>query len=74
MNISVKVKPKAKKEYLKQISESEFEIAVHEQPEKGKANLAVIRKLAKHFQVPQINIMIVSGQTSKNKIIKIETS
>ena len=71
MRINVKVKPKAKKEYVKEIGEREFEIAVSTPPEKGKANMAMIKAIAAHFNVSQADIMIVSGQTSKYKILEI---
>ncbi|MDO8751978.1 MAG: DUF167 domain-containing protein [Candidatus Wolfebacteria bacterium] len=74
MNIVVRVKPKAKKEYVKKMSETDFEVAVHEPPEKGKANMAVLKKLSEHLQVPVASMTIVRGQTSKIKIIKVETS
>ena len=40
-------------------------------PEKGKANAEIIRKLAKYFKVPQSCIKIITGLTSKKKIIEI---
>lgn len=74
MNITVRVKPKAKKEYVRKVGEADFEIAVREPPEKGKANIAVLKKLSEHLQVPVASMTIVRGQTSKIKIIKIEMS
>jgi uncharacterized protein (TIGR00251 family) len=41
-------------------------------PEKGKANQELIRKLAKHFKVDVSKIKIVSGLSSRNKIIEIK--
>lgn len=74
MNLTVRVKPKAKKEYVKKVGETDFEIAVHEPPEKGKANVAVLKKLSEHLQVPVVSMTIVRGQTSKIKIVKVESS
>ncbi len=71
MKISVKVKAKAKKEYVKEVGEGEFEVAVSAPRERGKANQAVVKALAAHFKIPQVDIMIISGQTSNHKIIEI---
>lgn len=40
-------------------------------PEKGKANKALLRFLAKEWKVPTQNIEIISGETSSLKLIKI---
>ena len=71
MKIFVKVKPKAEKEKVIKIDDVNFKVWVRELPEKGKANLAVIRALADYFNVSQSDIEIVSGSTSKLKIIEI---
>lgn len=40
-------------------------------PADGKANAAVIKMLAEHFNVPKSSISIVRGETSHNKVISI---
>jgi len=72
MKIFVKVKPKAKEEKIIKISETNFKVWVKEPPEKGRANLAVIRALADYFKTSQSNIKIDSGSKSKLKIIEIK--
>lgn len=42
-------------------------------PVEGKANKALIKFLSKHYKTPQTKIKIVSGLTSKNKIVEIES-
>ena len=71
MKIFVKVKPKAKVEKVEKINDINFKVQVTQSPEKGKANLAVIKALANYFNVSQSDIEIVSGSTSKLKIINI---
>lgn len=39
-------------------------------PEDGKANKALIKLLSKEWKIPQSHLEIVSGHTSKYKIIK----
>ena len=72
MRISVKVKPRASREQVTQTSDAEFEVWVTEPPVRGKANRAVVRVLAEYFGVSQSAVSIVSGATSRNKIIVIE--
>ena len=72
MKILVKVKTKAKEERLEEIGENTFVVWVKEPAEKGKANAAVIKTIAKHFRIPQGNARIVSGLSSRQKIIIIE--
>ena len=71
MKIFVKVKPKAKEEKVQKISETNFKVWVREAPEKGRANLAVIRVLADYFDTSQSSIKIDSGSKSRLKIIEI---
>jgi len=71
MKIFVKVRPKAREEKVEKIDDINFKVKVTQPPEKGKANLAVVRALADYFNVNQSNVQIVSGSTSKLKIIEI---
>ena len=71
MKISVKVKPGAREEYIKEIGEGNFEVAVKEPPVQGKANRAEVRALAEYFHVSQSQVSIVSGYTSRNKVVEI---
>ena len=40
-------------------------------PEDGKANRAVLKLLAKAWKIPASSLEIVSGETSRHKLIKI---
>ncbi len=48
-----------------------IEIGIMSRPHKGKANSEIIKRIAKYFDVPRSNVMIVSGEKSRNKIIKV---
>ena len=43
-------------------------------PEKGEANKELIKALAKQLKVPQQDIEIIGGLTSRKKILKIHVS
>ncbi|MEM2130295.1 MAG: DUF167 domain-containing protein [Candidatus Bathyarchaeia archaeon] len=40
-------------------------------PEKGKANMELIKKLAKHFKTSSSHVRIVSGHKSRKKVVEI---
>lgn len=74
MRIFVKARPKSKKEYVKREGEDSFTVAVKEVPEKGKANQAIIKALAEFFNIPTSSVILISGQTSKQKVFEIPGS
>jgi len=71
MKIFVKVKPNSKKEEVKQIDSTHFEVRVKSAPKEGKANMAVIKSLAEYLDIPKSRIKIISGKKSKHKIMEV---
>lgn len=71
MKFFVKVKVGAREEKIERIDEVNFKVAVKQLPEKGRANKAIIRIMADYFKVSQSDLQIISGSTSRLKIIKI---
>ena len=41
-------------------------------PEKGKANQELVKKLANYFEVDESKVKIISGLSSRNKVIEIK--
>jgi len=70
VKVQVKVKPNSKTEELAQEGDS-FIARVKAPPKEGKANQAVIKLLAQHFNVPRNQVRILSGFKSRNKVIEI---
>ena len=71
MRIFVTAKPRAKEERVEKIDETHFVVAVTEPPVEGRANGAIVRALAEHFGVSSQNVRIVSGHTSRQKIVDV---
>ena len=71
MRIYVRVTPRAGKNEVLKISDGEYKVKVTAVPEKGKANVAVIKLLADYFGVPKSSISIIGGKSTKTKIIDI---
>lgn len=71
MKITVKVKPSAREVHVKKLNESSYEVTVKEPPVGGRANAAIREAIAEHFGVPYIKVKIISGWTSRQKILEI---
>ncbi|TLY09472.1 MAG: DUF167 domain-containing protein [Thaumarchaeota archaeon] len=46
-------------------------ISIKSQPERGRANKELLKKLAAHFGVSEERVRIVSGLTSRKKIVEV---
>lgn len=71
MKIFVRVKLNSKEEKVEQIDFNHFQISVKEAPIKGAANKAIIKALSEYFKIPKLNIKIISGHKSRQKIIEL---
>ena len=71
MKITVHIKPNSKTEKIEKIDGTHFKVSVKAPAKEGKANIALIRFLARHFKIPQSSISILSGLTAKIKIVEI---
>ena len=71
MKITIHVKPSAREEKIEKLSDSEYKISVREPTKEGRANWAIERVLAKYFGIPVSRVRIISGQTSRKKIVEI---
>lgn len=72
MKITIHAKPNSKIEKVEKIGGDSFVVSVKEPPIKGMANEAIIKAVAKYFNVSASSVKIVSGRTSKLKIIEIQ--
>ena len=71
MKISVKVKPNAHKNEVKQIDTNNFVVSVTAPPVEGKANEKVVEMLAGYFGKPKRCITILRGISGKTKMVDI---
>lgn len=67
----VRIIPKSSKNEIIKEEGSAVKIKVTSPPVEGKANKAVIELLSKKLNVPKKNVVIVSGEKSRNKRIRI---
>ncbi len=71
MKISVIAHPNAKKPRVEKDLLNALHVYVSQPPLEGKANKAVIEALAAHFHVKKSNVLLLSGEKSKNKLFEI---
>jgi uncharacterized protein (TIGR00251 family) len=70
--IVVKVIPGASQNEVVGWEGDVLKVRIKAPPDKGKANVELVRFLAEHFGVSQSAVTIVSGHTSRLKRIQIE--
>ncbi len=72
MKISVKAKTGSSREKVEKIDDNSYAVWVRAKPADGKANEAVIKALAGHFDIAKSKVSLVKGHTSKQKIFEID--
>ncbi len=72
VRLKIVVKPNSKKQEIKIDSEKKFlQISVKSPPNKGKANKELLKLLAKQLETSSANLNIISGQTTRDKLILV---
>lgn len=74
MKIFVKAWPNAKTESIEKVDETHFTVSVKEPPVKRKANAAIAKALAQHFDIAPSSVLLVSGFSQKQKVFEIKTA
>ena len=53
------------------VAGDEITISIKSQPERGKANRELVKRLSEYFGVSEASVRIVSGLASRKKIVEI---
>ena len=69
MKIEVKVQPNSGREEVQKISENKYKVFLKKPAEKNKANIELLKVLKKYFGV---DVKLISGKTSKNKLVDVK--
>ena len=72
--VEIKVIPSSGKQKFVTDKSGNIKVYLKSPPEKGKANTELIKLLSKKLDVPQNDISIALGATTRKKRIKIETA
>lgn len=65
------IQPRASKEKIVGLHGDAVKIAITAPPVDGKANTAIIKFFSKCLKIPKASIQIKSGETGRNKVIKL---
>ena len=71
ITFAVKVHPRARKNAITGKVGDALKLSLTAPPVEGKANEAVIEFFADLFAIPRSSVTIASGETSRNKVIRI---
>ncbi|OIO48280.1 MAG: YggU family protein [Parcubacteria group bacterium CG_4_9_14_0_2_um_filter_41_8] len=69
--ISVKVTPRAKENRILGFKDDVLRVKITAPPVAGKANIALIKFLAKEFGIAKSDIHIIRGELSREKVLQI---
>lgn len=72
MKKQVKVKPNAKQQRIEEAIDGSLIVHLKSPPVEGKANVELIKLLAKNFKVSTGQIQIKSGLSSRTKLVQID--
>ncbi len=70
-SFAVRVQPRAKRNAVAGTMGDALKLALTSPPVEGRANEACIEFLARLLGVPRSSIQIASGETSRNKVIRV---
>ncbi len=68
---AIRVQPRASRNAIQGEMGDALKIALTTPPVEGRANAAVIEFLAKILDVPRSSVTIASGETNRNKVIRV---
>jgi uncharacterized protein (TIGR00251 family) len=71
VTFAVKVHPRAKKNAITGELGNALKVSLTTPPVEGRTNEACIEFFAKFLKVPRSSVTIASGQTSRNKVIRV---
>ena len=73
VSFSIKVHPRARKNAITGAVGDVLKLALTAPPVEGKANQAVIEFFADLFEIPRSSVTIASGETSRNKVVRVSS-
>jgi len=70
MRLRIRVKPGAHEEKVSREPDGSLLVSVRARAQEGKANEAVVKAVAKLLRVPKSQVSIVSGLSSRTKVLE----
>ena len=72
VRLSVRLTPRASREEIAGFEGETLRVRVTAPPVEGRANRALVRLLAKRLGLPRGAVRVVTGQTSRSKVVAID--
>jgi uncharacterized protein (TIGR00251 family) len=72
VTFAIKVHPRAKKDAIAGVVGDALKVSLTAPPVDGKANEGCIRFFAEILSVPRSSVTIAAGETSRNKVIRVQ--
>ena len=69
--LNLRVVPRASKDAIQGRLGDALKVRIQAPPVEGKANAYLVKFLSKHWKIPRRNIEILTGETGRNKRIRI---
>ncbi len=69
--LSVRVVPRASKNAIQGLMGGALKVRIQAPPVEGKANACLVKFLSKQWKIPRSSIEILSGETGRNKRLRI---
>jgi uncharacterized protein (TIGR00251 family) len=69
MRIKIRLHPGASEDKIKEVSKDNYEVWIQQHPVQGKANVALLRFMKKHFKA--LDVKLLWGLKSRKKILEI---
>ena len=72
LTFAVRIVPRASRSEIAGEQSGALRVRIAAAPIEGAANQELIKLLAKSFKLPKSAVQIISGSTSKNKVVRIQ--
>jgi len=71
VQVKIRVQPRASKNQIVGWMEDALKVRLTAPPVEGEANAALLRFIAEYFGLPRSEVVLVTGATSRQKVIRI---
>ncbi|NLK51688.1 MAG: YggU family protein [Syntrophomonadaceae bacterium] len=71
VQIKVRVQPRASRNQVVGWMEESLKVRLTAPPVEGEANAALVRFLAEYFRLPRSAVSLITGSTSRQKIVQL---
>ena len=69
--LNIRVIPRASKDAIQGLMGDALKVRIQAPPVEGKANTYLVRFLSRQWKIPRATLQILSGETGRNKRLKI---